>query len=45
MEDEKDAFYVVRKGDIVGVYKSFSDFQPLVSPVFFWFSRLYAISI
>ncbi|KAL7614094.1 uncharacterized protein LOC111876452 [Lactuca sativa] len=30
MEDEKDAFYVVRKGDIVGVYKSFSDFQPLL---------------
>lgn len=30
MEDEKDAFYVVRKGDIVGVYKNFSDFQPLL---------------
>uniref|UniRef100_A0A5B7CCX0 RNase H type-1 domain-containing protein n=1 Tax=Davidia involucrata TaxID=16924 RepID=A0A5B7CCX0_DAVIN len=27
MEDEKDAFYVVRKGDIVGVYKSLSDCQ------------------
>ncbi|CAN6549032.1 unnamed protein product [Malus baccata var. baccata] len=26
-EPEKDAFYVVRKGDIVGVYKSFSDCQ------------------
>ncbi|XP_076954363.1 uncharacterized protein LOC143628752 [Bidens hawaiensis] len=30
MEDEKDAFYVVRKGDIVGVYKNFNDFQPLL---------------
>ncbi|KAA8530272.1 hypothetical protein F0562_004981 [Nyssa sinensis] len=27
MDDEKDAFYVVRKGDIVGVYKSLSDCQ------------------
>lgn len=27
MEDEKDAYYVVRKGDIVGVYRSLSDFQ------------------
>ncbi|KDP45401.1 hypothetical protein JCGZ_09650 [Jatropha curcas] len=27
MEDEKDAFYVVRKGDIVGIYKSLSDCQ------------------
>lgn len=30
MADEKDAFYVVRKGDIVGVYKNYSDFQPLL---------------
>ncbi|KAL2335617.1 hypothetical protein Fmac_016830 [Flemingia macrophylla] len=29
MADEKDAFYVVRKGDVVGVYKSFSDILPL----------------
>ncbi|KAJ7970888.1 Ribonuclease H [Quillaja saponaria] len=27
MEEEKDAFYVVRKGDVVGIYKSLSDFQ------------------
>ncbi|XP_057248551.1 uncharacterized protein LOC104883567 isoform X2 [Beta vulgaris subsp. vulgaris] len=27
MEDEKDAFYVVRKGDIIGIYTSFSDCQ------------------
>ncbi|KAJ0099285.1 hypothetical protein Patl1_22021 [Pistacia atlantica] len=27
MGDEKDAFYVVRKGDIVGIYKSLSDCQ------------------
>lgn len=27
MEDEKDAFYIVRKGDIIGVYRSFSECQ------------------
>ncbi|XP_062151320.1 uncharacterized protein LOC133859800 isoform X2 [Alnus glutinosa] len=27
MEAEKDAFYVVRKGDIIGIYKSLSDCQ------------------
>ncbi|XP_048128410.1 uncharacterized protein LOC115757496 isoform X2 [Rhodamnia argentea] len=27
MEEEKNAFYVVRKGDVVGVYKSLSDCQ------------------
>jgi ribonuclease HI len=27
MQNEKDAFYVVRKGDIVGVYKSLTDCQ------------------
>lgn len=27
MEDEKNAFYVVRKGDVVGVYTSLSDCQ------------------
>lgn len=26
-EDEKDAFYVVRKGDIIGVYRSLSECQ------------------
>ncbi|KAI5352446.1 hypothetical protein L3X38_005337 [Prunus dulcis] len=31
VELEKDAFYVVRKGDIVGVYKSFSDCQAQLS--------------
>ncbi|KAF7123646.1 hypothetical protein RHSIM_Rhsim12G0048800 [Rhododendron simsii] len=30
MEKEKDAFFVVRKGDIVGVYKSLSDCQAQV---------------
>nr|XP_043615262.1 uncharacterized protein LOC122587218 [Erigeron canadensis]XP_043615263.1 uncharacterized protein LOC122587218 [Erigeron canadensis] len=30
MEDEKDAFYVVRKGDIVGVYRSLNDCQNLL---------------
>jgi len=30
MEQEKDAFFVVRKGDIVGVYKSLSDCQAQV---------------
>ncbi|THG22678.1 hypothetical protein TEA_011545 [Camellia sinensis var. sinensis] len=30
MEDEKDAFYVVKKGDIVGVYKSLNDCQALL---------------
>ncbi|KAB1207936.1 hypothetical protein CJ030_MR7G006054 [Morella rubra] len=30
MEQEKDAFFVVRKGDIVGVYKSFTDCQAQV---------------
>ncbi|KAG0457241.1 hypothetical protein HPP92_022090 [Vanilla planifolia] len=31
MAEESDAFYVVRKGDIIGVYKSFSDCQAQVS--------------
>ncbi|GMY26160.1 Ribonuclease HI [Fagus crenata] len=30
MEQEKDAFFVVRKGDIVGVYKNFTDCQAQV---------------
>ncbi|KAL0377465.1 UNVERIFIED_CONTAM: Xyloglucan glycosyltransferase 4 [Sesamum radiatum] len=30
MGDEKDAFYVVRKGDAVGVYKSISDLQSVL---------------
>ncbi|XP_022862944.1 uncharacterized protein LOC111383103 isoform X1 [Olea europaea var. sylvestris] len=30
MADEKDAFYVVRKGDNVGVYKSISDLQAVL---------------
>ncbi|XP_051121002.1 uncharacterized protein LOC127244503 isoform X2 [Andrographis paniculata] len=30
MSDEKDAFYVVRKGDAVGVYKSISDLQSVL---------------
>ncbi|KAK7362013.1 hypothetical protein VNO77_04110 [Canavalia gladiata] len=30
MEQEKDAFYVVRKGDVVGIYNSLSDSQAQV---------------
>lgn len=30
MGDEKDAFYVVRKGNVIGVYKSLSDLQALI---------------
>ncbi|KAK6922139.1 Ribonuclease H domain, partial [Dillenia turbinata] len=30
MKDEKDAFYVVRKGDVVGVFKSLNDCQAQV---------------
>nr|XP_027097277.1 uncharacterized protein LOC113716921 isoform X2 [Coffea arabica] len=30
LKDEKDAFFVVRKGDIIGVYKSLSDCQAQV---------------
>ncbi|KAL8471428.1 hypothetical protein ACS0TY_028907 [Phlomoides rotata] len=30
MGDDKDAFYVVRKGDVVGVYKSISDLQSIL---------------
>ncbi|CAA2994611.1 uncharacterized protein LOC111371151, partial [Olea europaea subsp. europaea] len=30
MADEKDAFYVVRKGNNVGVYKSISDLQAVL---------------
>lgn len=31
MEDDTNAFYIVRKGDIVGIYKSLSDCQAQVS--------------
>ncbi|XP_058773170.1 uncharacterized protein LOC131647277 isoform X2 [Vicia villosa] len=31
MADEKDAFYVVKKGNLVGIYKSLTDIQPLLS--------------
>ncbi|QCD94919.1 uncharacterized protein LOC114181596 isoform X2 [Vigna unguiculata] len=30
-EEEKDAFYVVKKGDVVGIYKSLSDIQQLLT--------------
>ncbi|KAL3526453.1 hypothetical protein ACH5RR_011109 [Cinchona calisaya] len=30
MGDERDAFYVVKKGDMIGVYKSISDLQALL---------------
>lgn len=32
MKDDKEAFFVVRKGDLVGVYKSLSDCQAQVGP-------------
>ncbi|XP_052729746.1 uncharacterized protein LOC108321370 isoform X3 [Vigna angularis] len=32
MEKEKDAFYVVRKGDVVGIYSSLADSQAQVGP-------------
>lgn len=31
MADEEDAFYVVKKGNLVGIYKSLTDIQPLLS--------------
>ncbi|XP_028771129.1 uncharacterized protein LOC114728390 isoform X2 [Neltuma alba] len=31
MSEEKDAFYLVRKGDVVGIYKSLSDIQVLLA--------------
>ena len=39
MGDEKDAFYVVRKGDIIGIYKSSADCQAqaAASVIFFFF--------
>lgn len=38
MGDEKDAFYVVWKGDTIGVYKSINDFQSILqSSVIFLF--------
>ncbi|KAL6562600.1 hypothetical protein OROGR_003607 [Orobanche gracilis] len=30
MKDDREAFFVVRKGDLVGVYKSLSDCQAQV---------------
>lgn len=41
MGDEKDAFYVVRKGDVIGVYKNLSDLQALLrtSVCFFYLLR------
>ncbi|KAL6013581.1 hypothetical protein ACLOJK_004079 [Asimina triloba] len=30
MEEESNAFYVVRKGDVIGIYKNFSDCQAQV---------------
>ncbi|KAK1260565.1 putative ribonuclease H protein [Acorus gramineus] len=32
IDDEKDAFYVVRKGDLIGLYRSLSDCQEQMSP-------------
>ncbi|XP_015967750.1 uncharacterized protein LOC107491414 [Arachis duranensis] len=31
MAEEKDAFYVVKKGGVVGIYKSLKDIQPLIA--------------
>lgn len=45
-ELEKDAFYVVRKGDIVGVYKNFSDCQAQLSSsvnLHFFYSFLFTV--
>lgn len=39
MEDEKEAFFVVRKGDVVGVYKSLSDCQTQVGSSVIHFIR------
>ncbi|XP_068642259.1 uncharacterized protein [Aristolochia californica] len=33
MEDERNAFYVVRKGDVVGIFKNLTDCQAQVSTV------------
>lgn len=41
MEQEKDAFFVVRKGDVVGVYKSFTDCQAQIGSSVILFSPLY----
>ncbi|OIV90304.1 hypothetical protein TanjilG_13159 [Lupinus angustifolius] len=31
MAEEKDVFFVVKKGDVVGIYNSFTDIQPLLA--------------
>ncbi|MED6151027.1 hypothetical protein PIB30_116658 [Stylosanthes scabra] len=31
MAEEKDAFYVVKKGGVVGIYKSLNDIPPLIA--------------
>ena len=41
MEDDKDAFFVVRKGDIVGVYKTLSECQAQVSSSVIFFDLVY----
>ena len=41
MEDDKDAFFVVRKGDIVGVYKTLSECQAQVSSSVIFFALVY----
>lgn len=41
MDREKDAFYVVKKGDIIGVYKCLNDCQALLgSSVIFHYLHL-----
>lgn len=54
LDDEKNAFFVVRKGDLVGVYKNLSDCQAQVGssvyscitsfPQFFELINLFALS-
>jgi len=38
VDKEKDAFFVVRKGDVIGIYKDLSDCQAQVgsSVIMFW---------
>jgi hypothetical protein len=45
MEQEKDAFFVVRKGDIVGVYKNFTDCQAQVGSSVIPFSHSYKFTV
>lgn len=41
MGDEKDAFYVVWKGGIIGVYKSINDLESVLRSSVMFFSLIY----